>query len=129
MELTRPDNKEQPTLGRLRRFPWIISFSFGLLHGLGFASALKEAGLQQTSIPLALACFNVGVEIGQLIFLSILLTLLKICSKIAFFQKRVYSGKYRYTSWGLWLHSGLFSGFTSSFTKSDMAKTPLISSQ
>ncbi|WP_236689737.1 HupE/UreJ family protein [Photobacterium kishitanii] len=87
-ELTRPNNKEQPTLSR--RFPWIISFSFGLLHGLGFASALKEAGLQQTSIPLALACFNVGVEIGQLIFLSILLTLLKICSKIAFFQKSIF---------------------------------------
>ncbi len=87
-ELTRPNNKDQPTLSR--RFPWLISFSFGLLHGLGFASALKAAGLQQTSIPLALACFNVGVEIGQLIFLSILLTLLKICSKIAFCQQRIF---------------------------------------
>ncbi len=87
-ELTRPNNKDQPTLSR--RFPWLISFSFGLLHGLGFASALKAAGLQQTSIPLALACFNVGVEIGQLIFLSLLLTILKICSKIAFFQKSIF---------------------------------------
>ncbi|MEC6814446.1 HupE/UreJ family protein [Photobacterium toruni] len=87
-ELTRPNNKDQPTLSR--RFPWLISFSFGLLHGLGFASALKAAGLQQASIPLALACFNVGVEIGQLIFLSLLLTILKICSKIAFFQKSIF---------------------------------------
>jgi hydrogenase/urease accessory protein HupE len=51
------------------RKPWIIAFSFGLLHGLGFAGALAEVGLPQNAIPLALLCFNVGVEIGQLLFI------------------------------------------------------------
>ncbi|WP_284359928.1 HupE/UreJ family protein [Candidatus Phycosocius spiralis] len=55
------------------RKPWLIAFSFGLLHGLGFAGALAEVGLPQNSIPLALLFFNVGVEIGQLLFVAALL--------------------------------------------------------
>lgn len=55
------------------RKPWVIAFSFGLLHGLGFAGALAEVGLPQNSIPLALLCFNVGVEIGQLLFIGAVL--------------------------------------------------------
>jgi hypothetical protein len=43
---------------------------FGLLHGLGFASALREIGLPEHAIPLALAFFNVGVELGQLLFIG-----------------------------------------------------------
>jgi hypothetical protein len=38
--------------------PWLVAFAFGLLHGLGFAGALAEVGLPQTSIPTALLCFN-----------------------------------------------------------------------
>ena len=57
------------------RKPWVIAFSFGLLHGLGFAGALAEVGLPQNSIPLALLCFNVGVEIGQLLFIAAVLSL------------------------------------------------------
>jgi hypothetical protein len=53
--------------------PWLVAFSFGLLHGLGFAGALAEVGLPESSIPLALLFFNVGVEIGQLIFVCVLL--------------------------------------------------------
>lgn len=53
--------------------PWLVAFSFGLLHGLGFAGALAEVGLPQNSIPLALLFFNVGVEIGQLAFVAALL--------------------------------------------------------
>lgn len=53
--------------------PWVVAFAFGLLHGFGFASALKNLGLPQGDIPLALFCFNVGVEIGQLMFVSLLL--------------------------------------------------------
>jgi hydrogenase/urease accessory protein HupE len=53
--------------------PWLVAFSFGLLHGLGFAGALAEVGLPQNSIPLALLFFNVGVEIGQLLFVAVLL--------------------------------------------------------
>ena len=48
------------------RRPWVVAFAFGLLHGFGFASALTEIGLPQGDIPLALFCFNVGVEVGQL---------------------------------------------------------------
>ena len=50
------------------RFPWIVSFLFGLLHGLGFAGALSEIGLPQSDIPVALMAFNIGVEAGQLTF-------------------------------------------------------------
>lgn len=46
----------------------MVAFTFGLLHGLGFANALSEVGLPQSAIPVALLFFNVGVEIGQLLF-------------------------------------------------------------
>jgi len=51
-------------------YPWIISFSFGLLHGLGFAGALAEIGLPGGDIPMALLAFNLGVEAGQLSFVA-----------------------------------------------------------
>jgi hydrogenase/urease accessory protein HupE len=56
--------------GLTQRYPWVVAFTFGLLHGLGFASALAEVGLPQQSIPIALLFFNVGVEIGQLMFIA-----------------------------------------------------------
>jgi len=52
------------------RYPWSVSFSFGLLHGFGFAGALAEIGVPDTDIPLALLSFNLGVEIGQLLFVG-----------------------------------------------------------
>ena len=55
-----------PTL--IRRRPWTMAAVFGLLHGLGFAGALREAGLPAGEIPLALLSFNVGIELGQLLF-------------------------------------------------------------
>ncbi|PWT78403.1 MAG: hypothetical protein C5B59_01835 [Bacteroidetes bacterium] len=60
------------------RFPWIVAFTFGLLHGLGFAGALAQVGLPQNAIPLALFLFNVGVEIGQLFFVFIVLLLMRL---------------------------------------------------
>jgi hydrogenase/urease accessory protein HupE len=60
--------------GLTQRYPWIVAFSFGLLHGLGFASALAEVGLPPLSIPIALFFFNVGVEIGQLLFIGAIFT-------------------------------------------------------
>jgi len=54
----------------LRRFPWGMSFAFGLLHGFGFAGALREAGLPSGDIPRALFSFNVGIECGQLAFIA-----------------------------------------------------------
>ena len=55
------------------RYPWIVSFSFGLLHGFGFAGALEEIGLPQGEVPLALLAFNLGVEAGQLLFVGAVL--------------------------------------------------------
>lgn len=52
------------------RYPWLIAFGFGLLHGAAFAGALKEIGLPQNNIPMALFLFNLGVEIGQLLFVA-----------------------------------------------------------
>jgi len=56
--------------GLAKRYPWLVSFIFGLLHGFGFAGALAEIGLPEQSIPLALLFFNVGVELGQLLFVA-----------------------------------------------------------
>ena len=56
--------------GLTERAPWVIAFTFGLLHGFGFASALSQVGLPQNSIPIALLFFNVGVEVGQLLFIA-----------------------------------------------------------
>ncbi len=57
------------------RAPWVVALTFGLLHGLGFAGALSEFGLPQGDIPLALLFFNVGVELGQLLFIVVVLSL------------------------------------------------------
>jgi hydrogenase/urease accessory protein HupE len=64
VELARPP--ERPTL--VRRRPWAMAATFGLLHGLGFAAALREAGLPAGEIPLALVSFNGGIELGQVAF-------------------------------------------------------------
>ncbi len=66
------------------RWPWLVAFAFGLLHGLGFAGALTEIGLPQGDIPLALLCFNVGVEMGQLIFVAAVLGVLACIKRIDF---------------------------------------------
>jgi hydrogenase/urease accessory protein HupE len=58
-----------------RRAPWLVTFAFGLLHGMGFASALLETGLPAEHVPSALLFFNVGVELGQLGAIAAFLTL------------------------------------------------------
>ena len=55
------------------RHPWVVAFAFGLLHGIGFASGLSLTGVPRGEIPLALLCFNLGVEAGQLAFVLIAL--------------------------------------------------------
>ena len=60
----------------MSRRPWVVAFTFGLLHGFGFAGALIEVGLPESAIPLALLFFNLGVEVGQIAFvLAILATM------------------------------------------------------
>lgn len=61
--------------GLTERSPWLVAFVFGLLHGFGFAGALGELGLPPNDIPLALLLFNLGVEAGQLLFVSVVLVL------------------------------------------------------
>ena len=64
--------------GLMERYPWIVAFIFGLLHGFGFAGALREVGLPESDIPLALFTFNVGVELGQLLFVGTVLVALAV---------------------------------------------------
>jgi len=65
--------------GELRlseRFPWVVAFLFGLLHGFGFAGALAEIGLPQGEVPMALLTFNLGVEAGQLVIVAVAMLVL-----------------------------------------------------
>jgi hydrogenase/urease accessory protein HupE len=61
--------------GLTARWPWVVAFTFGLLHGFGFAGALQEVGLPEQAIPVALFFFNVGVELGQLLFVAAVVAL------------------------------------------------------
>ena len=65
--------QRQGHAGLIEHYPRIVAFRFGLLHGFGFAGALREVGLPENEIPLALFTFNVGVEIGQLLFVGAVL--------------------------------------------------------
>jgi hydrogenase/urease accessory protein HupE len=67
--------------GLTARRPWIVAFVFGLLHGFGFAGALHEIGLPQTDILLALLFFNVGVEVGQLLFIVAVLAVIALARR------------------------------------------------
>jgi len=55
--------------------PWMVAFSFGLLHGFGFAGALTSAGLPHHDLPFALLSFNLGVEVGQVSFVLLIVAL------------------------------------------------------
>ncbi len=62
--------------GLTARYPWAVAFTFGLVHGIGFASALAGLGLERRLLPVALLFFNIGVEIGQLAFVLLVLALM-----------------------------------------------------
>lgn len=65
------------------RYPVIVAGSFGLLHGFGFASVLSEIGLPQTEVPAALFFFNVGVEVGQILFVAALVAAIAVLTRLA----------------------------------------------
>lgn len=71
--------RSEETLARRR--PWLIAFVFGLLHGMAFAGALAEIGLPAKAAPQALFLFNVGVEIGQLLFIGAVLGLVRLAAR------------------------------------------------
>lgn len=75
-------HRHQGRTGIATRKPWIVAFVFGLLHGLGFAGALREVGLPDDAIPLALAFFNVGVEAGQLLFVATVFLLFRLVNQL-----------------------------------------------
>jgi hypothetical protein len=67
----------------IQRLPWAMAFTFGLLHGLGFAGALTQIGLPANEVPLALATFNIGIEIGQLLCVAVILTLAAVLRRVS----------------------------------------------
>jgi hydrogenase/urease accessory protein HupE len=69
-------------LGLSARSPWLVAFLFGLLHGLGFAGALRALGLPENAIPTALLFFNLGVEFGQLAFVAVVLAALALVRRL-----------------------------------------------
>ncbi len=73
-------NRGDPSL--TASYPWLVAFSFGLLHGLGFAGALAQVGLPPHEIPLALLMFNVGVELGQVLFVVVVLALVFVLKRV-----------------------------------------------
>jgi hydrogenase/urease accessory protein HupE len=79
VEIVRQEHGQS---GMTARWPWVVAFSFGLLHGFGFASALTAIGLPQSDIPLALLTFNFGVEIGQLVFIGAVLGVIALARRI-----------------------------------------------
>jgi hypothetical protein len=81
---TELSKQKKGAVGLTARHPWLIALCFGLLHGFGFAGALTEVGLPQTDIPLALLFFNVGVEVGQLMFVAAVLMVAWLVRKMKF---------------------------------------------
>jgi hydrogenase/urease accessory protein HupE len=65
------------------RHRWLITFAFGLIHGFGFASVLRDYGLPEDAIGLALLSFNVGVEIGQLLIVVAAVIIWQVGFKVA----------------------------------------------
>ena len=63
------------------RSPWIMAFSFGLLHGLGFASALMDIGIANNNVFFSLLFFNIGIEIAQVALIPIPLFLIYLSKK------------------------------------------------
>ena len=76
--------KQDPLRPRLsERIPWAVAFGFGLIHGFGFAGALREIGLPEGDVPTALLTFNLGVEAGQLVIVSLVLIAIALVRRLA----------------------------------------------
>ncbi|MDP6586685.1 MAG: HupE/UreJ family protein, partial [Anaerolineales bacterium] len=74
------------------RRPVLVSISFGLLHGFGFAAVLTEIGLPQTEVPAALLFFNLGVELGQLLFVMVAAFIFILLTRLVKVVKRQHQG-------------------------------------
>ena len=81
-----------------RRFPWVVAFGFGLVHGFGFAGALADIGLPQGEIASALLAFNIGVEAGQLLVIGALVAVLAVLTRAA---PKVEAPALRFATYGI----------------------------
>jgi hydrogenase/urease accessory protein HupE len=68
-------------VGITARAPWVVALSFGLIHGLGFAGGLSDAGLPAGHIPTALLFFSIGVEVGHFMFIGAVLLVVALVHK------------------------------------------------
>jgi hydrogenase/urease accessory protein HupE len=68
--------------GITARAPWLVAFSFGLMHGLGFAGGLSAAGLPAGHIPVALLFFSIGVETGHFLFIGAVLSFIALMRRV-----------------------------------------------
>jgi hypothetical protein len=73
---------QEGQLGLTERKPWLVALAFGLFHGLGFAGALSQVGVPAHEVPLALLMFNVGVETGQILFVTAVVCALAVVRRI-----------------------------------------------
>jgi hydrogenase/urease accessory protein HupE len=85
-----------------RSWRWVVSFCFGLVHGFGFASVLREMGLERSSMVSSLLSFNIGVELGQLAIVVLLLPLLKLLRRSRAFPVLVQLASGLILAQGLW---------------------------
>ena len=77
-------HEKQGKVGLTSKYPWLVAFIFGLLHGFGFAGALAEIGLPDQAITLALIFFNIGVELGQVMFVLSMLLLFLLLERLSY---------------------------------------------
>ncbi len=77
-------HKHRGKVNLTERHTWLVAFTFGLVHGLGFAGALNQVGLPDHAIPLALLMFNIGVECGQILFLGAVLAIVAVLRRLPF---------------------------------------------
>jgi hypothetical protein len=89
---------------------WLVAFSFGLIHGFGFASVLTDLGLPQGTLALALVGFNLGVEIGQLSIVAVFLPLAFVLRRSRFYQRALFVGGSAFIAVvaGIWLAERVF---------------------
>ena len=80
--------------------PWNLAFGFGLLHGLGFADALSDIGIENNEILLSLLFFNIGIEIGQLVLIPFIWIFIFIANNYNFYKKSVVFSSYFVGSMG-----------------------------
>jgi len=81
---------QQGKAGLFSKFPWIVALFFGLIHGFGFSNALSELALPKEHLIQALLFFNMGIEIGQILFILFLISFYYL---LKYFLSKVYLSK------------------------------------